>query len=213
MQRFFDESRKLSLLYRKLETCGKPFAAAIHGVCLGGAFELALACHYRVVLRRCAATRVGLPEIKVGLFPGAGGTQRVVAADADRRRAADAVQGRADQALPAAQHGPRPRRRPARPRSSPRPRTGSRRQSAAKAPWDDPKGSGCPSNKVYSPAGMLIWPPANAIYRRETHDNYPAAQRHPARRSMRGCNCPWTSRSRSRAATSPRSCARRRRPR
>src|SRR5919199_932287 len=49
MRVFFEESRKLSLLYRRLETCGKPFAAAVHGACLGGAFELALACHRRVV--------------------------------------------------------------------------------------------------------------------------------------------------------------------
>ena len=55
--------------YRKLETCGKPFAMAINGICLGGAFELALACHYRVVAGDDKA-RVGLPEIKVGLFPG-----------------------------------------------------------------------------------------------------------------------------------------------
>ena len=73
---FFEESRRLTLLYRKLETCGKPFAAAVHGTCLGGAFELALACHHRVVSDD-DKTRVGLPEIKVGLFPGAGGTQRV----------------------------------------------------------------------------------------------------------------------------------------
>ena len=52
MRFFFEESRKLSLLYRRLETCGKPFAAAVHGVCLGGAFELALACHHRVLSRR-----------------------------------------------------------------------------------------------------------------------------------------------------------------
>ena len=76
MQFFFEESRRLSLLYRRLETCGKPFAAAVHGVCLGGAFELALACHFRV-LSDVDSTRVGLPEVKVGLFPGAGGTQRV----------------------------------------------------------------------------------------------------------------------------------------
>jgi 3-hydroxyacyl-CoA dehydrogenase/enoyl-CoA hydratase/3-hydroxybutyryl-CoA epimerase len=45
----------------------------------------------------------------------------------------------------------------------------------AKAPWDDPKFKP-PSGKVFSPQGMMIWPPANAIYRRETYDNYPAAK-------------------------------------
>jgi 3-hydroxyacyl-CoA dehydrogenase/enoyl-CoA hydratase/3-hydroxybutyryl-CoA epimerase len=45
----------------------------------------------------------------------------------------------------------------------------------AKAPWDDPKFK-LPSGRVYSPQGMMIWPPANAIYRRETYDNYPAAK-------------------------------------
>ena len=45
----------------------------------------------------------------------------------------------------------------------------------AKAPWDDPKFK-LPSGKVYSAPGMMIWPPANAIYRRETYDNYPAAK-------------------------------------
>ena len=73
---FFEESRHLSQLLRKLETCGKPFASAINGVCLGGAFELALACQYRIVSDD-PKTRVGLPEIKIGIFPGAGGTQRV----------------------------------------------------------------------------------------------------------------------------------------
>ena len=76
MQAFFDGTRKLSQLYRKLEKSGKPFVAAIDGVCLGGAFELSLACHYRI-LSDGSKTRVGLPEIKIGLFPGAGGTQRV----------------------------------------------------------------------------------------------------------------------------------------
>ncbi len=46
---------------------------------------------------------------------------------------------------------------------------------SAVAPWDQPKFK-APSGKVYSPAGMMTWPPANAIYRRETHDNYPAAK-------------------------------------
>jgi 3-hydroxyacyl-CoA dehydrogenase/enoyl-CoA hydratase/3-hydroxybutyryl-CoA epimerase len=66
----------LSKLFRRMETCGKPFAAAINGVALGGGFELALACHYRVIEDGPKAG-VGLPEVTIGLLPGAGGTQRV----------------------------------------------------------------------------------------------------------------------------------------
>src|SRR6202041_3981032 len=76
MRAFVDGTKQLSLVYRRLETCGKPVAAAINGVGMGGGFELALACHYRIVADGDKA-RVGSPEIKVGLFPGGGGTQRV----------------------------------------------------------------------------------------------------------------------------------------
>src|SRR5258708_29061365 len=75
-QMLFDESRKLSLTLRKIETSGKPWVAAINGLALGGAFELTLACHYRVASDN-PKTRLGLPEIKVGLFPGGAGTQRL----------------------------------------------------------------------------------------------------------------------------------------
>src|SRR5687767_2591438 len=74
--KLFEESRKLSQLYRRLETCGKPWVAAINGTALGGGFELCLACHQRVAADN-DKTRVGLPEVKIGLFPGAGGTQRI----------------------------------------------------------------------------------------------------------------------------------------
>jgi len=57
----------------KMEAGTKPIVAAIEGVALGGGFELALACHWRVA---AASARVGLPEVKLGLIPGAGGTQR-----------------------------------------------------------------------------------------------------------------------------------------
>jgi 3-hydroxyacyl-CoA dehydrogenase/enoyl-CoA hydratase/3-hydroxybutyryl-CoA epimerase len=173
MQTFFDESRKLSLLYRKLETCGKPFAAAIHGVCLGGAFELALACQYRVASDD-ASTRVGLPEIKVGLFPGAGGTQRV----SRLMQTGDALQmmfkGEQVKALPARNTG-LVHAVAARADIVQNAKDWLKANPAATAPWDQ-KGFKLPSNKVHSPAGMQIWPPANAIYRRETNDNYPAAR-------------------------------------
>src|SRR5262249_43771990 len=72
----FEKSRRLSQVYRKLETSGKPWVCALNGTAVGGCFELALACHYRVAADN-PKTRVGLPEIKVGLFPGGGGTQRL----------------------------------------------------------------------------------------------------------------------------------------
>ncbi|HMK80101.1 MAG TPA: enoyl-CoA hydratase-related protein, partial [Xanthobacteraceae bacterium] len=72
----FERSRKLSQVYRKMETCGKPFVAAVNGTAMGGCLEMALACHHRIAADN-PKTRLGLPEIKVGLFPGAGGTQRI----------------------------------------------------------------------------------------------------------------------------------------
>jgi len=57
-----------------IEAMPKPVVAALHGTALGGGFELALACHFRIAV---PAARVGLPEVKLGLLPGAGGTQRL----------------------------------------------------------------------------------------------------------------------------------------
>ena len=57
-----------------IEAMPKPVVAALHGTALGGGFELALACHFRVA---APSARVGLPEVKLGLLPGAGGTQRL----------------------------------------------------------------------------------------------------------------------------------------
>ena len=169
----FEESRKLSLLYRRLETCGKPWVCAINGTAMGGGFELALACHYRIVADN-PKTRLGLPEIKIGLFPGAGGTTRVARMlqppDAlqfllkgdqlkiDRARVMkliDAVVPPAD-LIKAAKDWIKAGGKPV-------------------APWDV-QGFRLPGGPVYSKAGMMTFPAANAIYRRETYDNYPAAR-------------------------------------
>jgi len=169
----FEESRKLSQLYRRLETSGKPWVCALNGTAMGGGFELALACHYRVAGDN-PKTRLGLPEIKIGLFPGAGGTQRVARmlapADAlqfllkgdqlkiDRAKAMkliDAVVPQAD-LIKAAKEW-------------------IKAGGKTKAPWDT-EGFRLPGGPVYSKAGMMTFPAANAIYRRETYDNYPAAR-------------------------------------
>jgi 3-hydroxyacyl-CoA dehydrogenase/enoyl-CoA hydratase/3-hydroxybutyryl-CoA epimerase len=61
---------------RRMETCGKPVVAALNGATLGGGYEIALACHHRILVRERHAL-VGLPEAGLGLMPGAGGTQRL----------------------------------------------------------------------------------------------------------------------------------------
>ncbi|MDV3257584.1 MAG: 3-hydroxyacyl-CoA dehydrogenase NAD-binding domain-containing protein, partial [Sphingomonas sp.] len=58
----------------RIENCSKPVVAAIHGTALGGGLEVALGCHYRVAVRDA---KLGVPEVKLGLLPGAGGTQRL----------------------------------------------------------------------------------------------------------------------------------------
>ena len=169
----FEESRKLSLLYRRIETCGKPWVAAISGTALGGGFELCLACHHRVAAES-AKTRLGLPEVKVGLFPGAGGTQRI----ARMMPPGDALQFllkgdqlRLDQAkgmklidaiVPAAELVPHAK-------------AWIKAGGRATAPWDT-EGFRLPGGVVYSKVGMMTFPAANAIYRRETYDNYPGAR-------------------------------------
>ncbi len=68
------EQPMLPQVVDRIEACAKPVVAAIHGTALGGGLEVALACHYRVAL---PSAKLGVPEVKLGLLPGAGGTQRL----------------------------------------------------------------------------------------------------------------------------------------
>ncbi len=66
---------RIKAALRRLETCGKPVAAAINGAALGGGLEIALACHHRIALD-VRGSEIGLPEVTLGLLPGAGGVVR-----------------------------------------------------------------------------------------------------------------------------------------
>jgi 3-hydroxyacyl-CoA dehydrogenase/enoyl-CoA hydratase/3-hydroxybutyryl-CoA epimerase len=173
MMRFFEESRRWSVLCRRIETCGKPWVAALNGTALGGGFELALACHRRIAADN-PRTRLGQPEVKVGLIPGAGGTQRI----ARMMPPSDALQFllKGDQVQ-------LPRAKAIKLIDTVVPKADLLRTAkewikgggSAKAPWDM-DGFKLPGGPVYSKAGIMVFTPANAIYRRETYDNYPAAR-------------------------------------
>ena len=172
-QMLFEQSRQMSQSFRAIETSGKPWVAAINGLALGGGFEITLACHYRVAAEN-PKTRLGLPEIKVGLFPGAGGTQRVPrlvspqdamqlllkgeAVNLTRAKALNLIHA----VVPAAD-------------LIKAAKDWIKGGGKAVAPWDE-KGFKLPGGPVFSKMGMQMFPAGNAIFRRETYDNYPAAR-------------------------------------
>ncbi|MBF2717230.1 FAD-dependent oxidoreductase [Agrobacterium vitis] len=172
VQKLFDAAGRMSWLWRKIETNGKPWVSAINGTCMGGAFELSLSCHGRVVSNG-KSVKLALPEVKVGIFPGAGGTQRVPrlanAQDAlqmmttgqtltpQRAKAMNLVHQvvEPDQLITAAKQMIKDGLKPV-------------------APWDE-KGFKAPGGGIWTPASAQLWPAAPAVLRRETSGNYPAA--------------------------------------
>jgi len=172
-QVLFDQSRRFSQVFRSIETSGKPWVAAINGLALGGGFELTLSCHYRVAADN-PKTRLGLPEVKVGLFPGAGGTQRVPRIVSPQDAMQLLLKGEAINLAKAKAlnliHAIVP---PAEMIQAAK--DWIKRGGKAVAPWDE-KGFKLPGGPVFSKAGMMMFPAGNAIYRRETYDNYPAAR-------------------------------------
>lgn len=76
-QQVIDSLKPVNALFDRIEKLPIPVVAAIHGVCVGGGLELILACHYRIATRD-DSTRVGFPEVKLGIFPGFNGTARSI---------------------------------------------------------------------------------------------------------------------------------------
>jgi 3-hydroxyacyl-CoA dehydrogenase/enoyl-CoA hydratase/3-hydroxybutyryl-CoA epimerase len=171
-QKLFDVAGRMTWLFRKIETNGKPWVSAINGTCMGGAFELSLACHGRVA-SNSKSVKIALPEVKVGIFPGAGGTQRVSrlanAQDAlqmmttgssltpQRAKAMNLLHQVVEPAelVNAAKQMIRDGLKPV-------------------APWDE-KGFKVPGGGVWTPAAAQLFPAAPAILRRESAGNYPGA--------------------------------------
>jgi 3-hydroxyacyl-CoA dehydrogenase/enoyl-CoA hydratase/3-hydroxybutyryl-CoA epimerase len=169
----FDRFMDLHRLFRRIETAKKPFVAAINGTALGGGFEICLACHRRIATEDPRAL-LGLPEAKVGLFPGIGGTQRYLRMlgalealplllEGTYLSPAQALaRGLVDEVAPTAELVARAkdwiRAAPA---------------EALVKPWDKP-GFIIPGADPRTLAGVQAFSAANAMQRAKTYGNYPA---------------------------------------
>lgn len=158
-------------LFRKLEQAPCPVVAAISGTCLGGGYELCLATHHRMMVNNCES-RIGLPECKLGIFPGLGGSVRLTRYLGVEKALRVIIQGQTlspekakkigvidtlcddhvsmiKQAILWCQENPN-----------------------AKQPWDMEKYR-VPGGLPYTKQGMMTWSPACAIAKSQTHDLYP----------------------------------------
>lgn len=172
LQDAYDAGWKMNGALRALETCGKPVAAAINGLALGGGLELTLACHYRVV-ENDNKIQLGLPEIKVGLFPGGGGTQRLTRLIGVQPAMMAMTEGKSFRPNDAkgagivheiAEKG----------QSVEAAKTWIKNGGKAVQPWDD-KSFKLPGGGPYHPAGIQNFLVGNAMIRKQTYGNYPAA--------------------------------------
>lgn len=163
----------ISAAFRALEKLGKPVAVALEGLALGGGLELALACHYRVA-SSASSVKLGLPEVSIGLLPGAGGTQRLPRLVGVAKALPLLLEGRSVGSKAAANLGIVDEI------AAPDEATAAARRWVLEkgdpvARWDA-KGFKVPGGLPYSAGGMQTFVMANAMLRKSTYGNYPAAE-------------------------------------
>ncbi len=160
---------------REIETGGKPFVAAINGTALGGGLELCLACHHRIALNS-TKIKIGFPEIKVGLFPGGGGTVKAPYLMGIQTALMYLLQGIEARPQKALKDG----------LIDAVAETEEEMLAAAKAyilatpnpvqPWDNKKHR-IPGGNIWTPNGVQTMVGASGNVGKLTHGNYPSAQK------------------------------------
>ena len=171
LQAAYDAGWRLNGALRALETCGKPVAAAINGLALGGGLELTLACHYRVV-GDDNKIQLGLPEIKVGLFPGGGGTQRLTRLIGVQPAMMAMSEGKSFRPNDAKGAGI-VHEVVAKGAEVEAAKAWIKGGGKAVQPWDV-KGFKLPGGGPYHPAGIQNFLVGNAMVRKQSYGNYPA---------------------------------------
>lgn len=169
-QQAFDLSMVMKRQLRRLEKSGKPAVAVIHGMCFGGGFELTLACHHRIAV---TGARLGTPEVKLGLLPGGGGTQRLprlIGMQAAMPLLCEGGEVKADKALALGMvHALAPSREAAIAQAT----AWCLANPTAQQPWDAPKFR-YPGGDSRSPAVAQMLAIAPAMAAAKSWNNYPA---------------------------------------
>jgi 3-hydroxyacyl-CoA dehydrogenase/enoyl-CoA hydratase/3-hydroxybutyryl-CoA epimerase len=158
---------------RKLELCGRPVVAALNGTALGGGLELALACHYRVAINDPKA-KFGLPEVKLGLLPGGGGTQRLPRLIGIQPSLPLMLEGKELKAEQAKQLGIIHELAADRAEMLAKAKAWCMANPKPVQPWDDKKFK-WPGGDSKSPANVQMWAIAPSMANAKTYGNYPAA--------------------------------------
>jgi len=167
----YESNLRFNMLLRTLETCGKPIVAAINGTALGGGLEVTLACHHRIASDN-PKTQIGLPEAKVGLLPGGGGTQRLPRLIGIANALPLILQGKSLNPTKAQEQGIVHKVVAADDLVAESKRWILEEGEAAQ-PWDE-KGYKIPGGGPYDKGTSSVFVMGNAMLRKQTNGNYPA---------------------------------------
>ena len=159
-------------MMRRMEKCGKPVVAALNGTALGGGLELALACHARIAIDDPKA-KFGLPEVKLGLLPGGGGTQRVPRMIGIQKSFELITQGKELTAAKAKDMGLVTELAANREDMLAKAKAWCLANPKASQPWDN-KGFRIPGGDSKSPAVVQVLAIAPSMANAKAHGNYPA---------------------------------------
>lgn len=168
----YDNLMEFNVALRKIEKGGKPFVAALNGLALGGGLEVALACHTRIVADD-PKIQLGLVEAKVGLMPGAGGTQRMSRLMGAAGALPLMLEGRTLDPAAALKGGLVHKVVPAADLLAEAKALIKSGQAKAVQPWDE-KGFRVPGGDPYTPGGNPAFSMGNAMLHAKTLGNYPA---------------------------------------
>ena len=190
--KLMEQFSQLQKMFRRQETGGKPIVAAINGTALGGGFEICLATHYRIAAAN-PKTKVGQPEVKIGLLPGGGGTQRIPRLIGVQNAAPILLEGKdltvdaakglglIHEVVPAGELLARAKAwltAPATEQVVPEHAGKGAKAIDGRAvqPWDRKgfKVPGFPGGQVWSPPGVMTFIGGNAMLRGKTNGVYPA---------------------------------------